>query len=127
MSNFVNVFVIIKYCNYNHVFLLLLPAILTSAVLMALINQCVQLWAFQVIQAVLPKNLGDFPPKLVGGDGKPIVRFDVNTSVDDFPDSNETSAEEEVDITILSHEVDRHLLKTVPKATGISSDIRNVL
>ncbi|XP_052559132.1 kinesin-like protein KIF20A isoform X3 [Tympanuchus pallidicinctus] len=65
--------------------------------------------AKQVIQAVLPKNLGDFPPKLVGGDGKPIVRFDVNTSVDDFPDSNETSAEEEVDITILSHE---DLLKT---------------
>eukprot|EP00076_Gallus_gallus_P018198 XP_015138175.2 kinesin-like protein KIF20A isoform X2 [Gallus gallus] len=65
--------------------------------------------AKQVIQTVLPKSLGDFPPKLVGGDGKPIVRFDVNTSVDDFPDSNETFAEEEVDITILSHE---DLLKT---------------
>ncbi|XP_031468729.1 kinesin-like protein KIF20A isoform X4 [Phasianus colchicus] len=65
--------------------------------------------AKQVIQAVLPKSLGDFPPKLVGSDGKSIVRFDVNTSVDDFPDSNETSAEEEVDITILSHE---DLLKT---------------
>ncbi|XP_072185486.1 kinesin-like protein KIF20A isoform X2 [Excalfactoria chinensis] len=65
--------------------------------------------AKQVIQTVLPKNLSDLPPKLVGGDGKPIVRFDVNTSVDDFPDCNETSAEEEVDITILSHE---DLLKT---------------
>ncbi|XP_015711106.1 kinesin-like protein KIF20A isoform X2 [Coturnix japonica] len=65
--------------------------------------------AKQIIQTVLPKSLGDLPPKLVGGDGKPIVRFDVNTSVDDFPDSNETSAEEEVDITILSHE---DLLKT---------------
>lgn len=65
--------------------------------------------AKQVIQTVLPKSLGDFPPKLVGGDGKSIVRFDVNTSVDDFPDSNETFAEEEVDITILSHE---DLLKT---------------
>lgn len=82
---------------------------------------------FQVIQTVLPKNLGDFPPKLIGGDGKPIVCFDVNKSQDDFPDSNETSAEEEVDITILSHEVDKHLLKIVPKATTISSDIRNVL
>ncbi|XP_065609342.1 kinesin-like protein KIF20A isoform X1 [Cyrtonyx montezumae] len=60
--------------------------------------------AKQVIQTVLPKSLGFFPPKLVGGDGKPIVHFDANTSVDDFPDSNETSAEEEVDITILSHE-----------------------
>ncbi|XP_019469581.1 kinesin-like protein KIF20A isoform X1 [Meleagris gallopavo] len=65
--------------------------------------------AKQVIQTVLPKNLGDFPPKLIGGDGKPIVCFDVNKSQDDFPDSNETSAEEEVDITILSHE---DLLKT---------------
>ncbi|OXB72723.1 UNVERIFIED_CONTAM: hypothetical protein H355_008837 [Colinus virginianus] len=58
----------------------------------------------EVIQTVLPKSLGYFPPKLVGGDGKPVVHFDANTSVDDFPDSNETSAEEEVDITILSHE-----------------------
>ncbi|NXY01788.1 KI20A protein, partial [Pteruthius melanotis] len=60
--------------------------------------------ARQVIQTILPKNFGCFPPKLVGGDGKPIVHFDANTSVDDFPDSAETSAEEEVDITILSHE-----------------------
>lgn len=120
-SNFVNVLVIITYWNYNNAFLLLLPAILTSAVLMALINQCVQIWVFQVIQTVLPKSLGDFPPKLVGGDGKSIVRFDVNTSVDDFPDSNETFAEEEVDITILSHEVNKHLLKIIPKAIGISS------
>ncbi|NXJ95571.1 KI20A protein, partial [Corythaixoides concolor] len=65
--------------------------------------------AKQVIQTILPKSFGYFPPKLVGGNGKPIVRFDVNTSVDDFPDSAETSAEEEVDITILSHE---DLLKT---------------
>ncbi|XP_009980216.1 PREDICTED: kinesin-like protein KIF20A [Tauraco erythrolophus] len=65
--------------------------------------------AKQVIQTILPKNFGYFPSKLVGGDGKPIVRFDANTSVDDSPDSTETSAEEEVDITILSHE---DLLKT---------------
>ncbi|XP_010581234.1 PREDICTED: kinesin-like protein KIF20A [Haliaeetus leucocephalus] len=65
--------------------------------------------AKQVIQTILPKSFGYFPPKLVGGNGKPIVHFDANTSVDDFPDSTETSAEEEVDITILSHE---DLLKT---------------
>ncbi|XP_017931762.1 kinesin-like protein KIF20A [Manacus vitellinus] len=65
--------------------------------------------ARQVIQTILPKSFGYFSPKLVGGDGKPIVHFDANTSVDDFPDSTETSAEEEVDITILSHE---DLLKT---------------
>ncbi|NWZ05281.1 KI20A protein, partial [Agelaius phoeniceus] len=60
--------------------------------------------ARQVIQTILPKNFGYFPPKLVGGDGKPMMHFDANTSVDDFADSTETSAEEEVDITILSHE-----------------------
>ncbi|NXQ21492.1 KI20A protein, partial [Peucedramus taeniatus] len=60
--------------------------------------------ARQVIQTILPKNFGYFPPKLVGGDGKPIMHFDANTSVDDFADSTETSVEEEVDITILSHE-----------------------
>ncbi|NWU23409.1 KI20A protein, partial [Dyaphorophyia castanea] len=60
--------------------------------------------ARQVIQKILPKNFGCFPPKLVGGDGKPVMHFDANISVDDFPDSAETSAEEEVDITILSHE-----------------------
>ncbi|NWR97704.1 KI20A protein, partial [Motacilla alba] len=57
--------------------------------------------ARQVIQTILPKNFGYFPPKLVGGDGKPMMHFDANTSVDDFA---ENSAEEEVDITILSHE-----------------------
>ncbi|NXQ77966.1 KI20A protein, partial [Quiscalus mexicanus] len=60
--------------------------------------------ARQVIQTILPKNFGYFPPKLVGGDGKPMMHFDANTSVDDCADSTETSAEEEVDITILSHE-----------------------
>ncbi|KFU95544.1 Kinesin-like KIF20A, partial [Chaetura pelagica] len=65
--------------------------------------------AKQVIQTILPKSFGYFPPKLDGGNGKPIVHFDANTSVDDFPDSTETSADEEVDITILSHE---DLLKT---------------
>ncbi|NWZ20880.1 KI20A protein, partial [Asarcornis scutulata] len=65
--------------------------------------------AKQVIQTILPKSLGYFPPKLVGGDGKPIVRFDVNASLDDLPDCTEASTEEEVDITILSHE---DLLKT---------------
>nr|XP_010306227.1 PREDICTED: kinesin-like protein KIF20A [Balearica regulorum gibbericeps] len=65
--------------------------------------------AKQVIQTILPKSFGYFQPKLVGGNGKPIMHFDANTSVDDFPDSTETSAEEEVDITILSHE---DLLKT---------------
>ncbi|NWU81178.1 KI20A protein, partial [Onychorhynchus coronatus] len=65
--------------------------------------------ARQVIQTILPKSFGYFSPKLVGGDGKPVMHFDANTSVDDFPESTETSAEEEVDITILSHE---DLLKT---------------
>ncbi|NXL45782.1 KI20A protein, partial [Podilymbus podiceps] len=65
--------------------------------------------AKQVIQTILPKNYSYFPSKLIGGDGKPIVHFDANTSVDDCPDSLETSTEEEVDITILSHE---DLLKT---------------
>ncbi|NXM72562.1 KI20A protein, partial [Serilophus lunatus] len=65
--------------------------------------------ARQVIQTILPKNFGYFPPKLVGGDGKPVMHFDPDTSVDDFPDSTETSVEEEVDVTILSHE---DLLKT---------------
>ncbi|NXK59440.1 KI20A protein, partial [Sylvietta virens] len=60
--------------------------------------------ARQVIQTILPKNFGYFPPKLVGGDGKPVMNFDANTSVGDLADSTETSAEEEVDITILSHE-----------------------
>ncbi|NXD21797.1 KI20A protein, partial [Spelaeornis formosus] len=60
--------------------------------------------ARQVIQTIMPKNFGCFPPKLVGGDGKPIMHFNANTSEDDFADSTETSAEEEVDITILSHE-----------------------
>ncbi|GAB0182389.1 kinesin-like protein KIF20A [Grus japonensis] len=63
----------------------------------------------EVIQTILPKSFGYFQPKLVGGNGKPITHFDANTSVDDFPDSTETSAEDEVDITILSHE---DLLKT---------------
>ncbi|XP_009287602.1 PREDICTED: kinesin-like protein KIF20A [Aptenodytes forsteri] len=65
--------------------------------------------AKQVVQTILPKSFGYFPPKLVGGNSKPIMHFDANTSVDDFADSTETSAEEEVDITILSHE---DLLKT---------------
>ncbi|NXL32784.1 KI20A protein, partial [Glaucidium brasilianum] len=65
--------------------------------------------AKQVTQTIPPKSFGCFSPKLVGGDGKPIVHFDANTSVGDFPDSSETSIEEEVDITILSHE---DLLKT---------------
>ncbi|NWZ74717.1 KI20A protein, partial [Poecile atricapillus] len=60
--------------------------------------------ARQVIQKILPKNFGYFPQKLVGGDGRPIMHFDANTSVDDFAESTETSAEEEVDITILTHE-----------------------
>ncbi|NXN10377.1 KI20A protein, partial [Indicator maculatus] len=65
--------------------------------------------AKQVIQTILPRNFNYFPPKLVGRDGRAIVHFDANSSTDDFPDSAETSAEEEVDITILSHE---DLLKT---------------
>nr|XP_021148648.1 kinesin-like protein KIF20A isoform X3 [Columba livia]XP_021148649.1 kinesin-like protein KIF20A isoform X3 [Columba livia] len=65
--------------------------------------------AKQVIQPILPKNFDYFPPKLAGGNSKPAVHFDANIAVDDFPDSTETSTEEEVDITILSHE---DLLKT---------------
>ncbi|NXU72221.1 KI20A protein, partial [Oreotrochilus melanogaster] len=64
--------------------------------------------AKQVIQTILPKSFGYFSPKLLGGNSKPIVHVDANTSVDDF-DSTETFAEEEVDITILNHE---DLLKT---------------
>lgn len=53
------------------------------------------------------------------------MHFDANIAVDDFPDSTETSTEEEVDITILSHEVDTYLLKIVPKkAIAISSNMR---
>lgn len=101
--------------------MLFLPDILIPARLTALVNQ---LWIFQVIQKILPKNFGYFPPKLVGGDGKPVMHFDANTSVDDFADSAETSAEEEVDITILSHEVDTCLLRIAPKkAIAISSNI----
>ncbi|NXU52159.1 KI20A protein, partial [Turnix velox] len=65
--------------------------------------------AKQVVQTILPQSFGYFPSKLIGGNSKPVVHFDANTSVDDFPDSTETSVEEEVDITILSHE---DLLKT---------------
>ncbi|NXO03270.1 KI20A protein, partial [Rhinopomastus cyanomelas] len=65
--------------------------------------------AKQVIQTILPPNFAYFPPKLFGGSGKPVMHVDANTSVGDFPDSTETSAEDEVDITILSHE---DLLKT---------------
>ncbi|XP_065687972.1 kinesin-like protein KIF20A isoform X1 [Patagioenas fasciata] len=65
--------------------------------------------AKQVIQPIRPKNFDYFPPKVVGGNSKPVVHFDANIAVDDFPDSTETSTEEEVDITILSHE---DLLKT---------------
>ncbi|KFO70836.1 Kinesin-like KIF20A, partial [Cuculus canorus] len=65
--------------------------------------------AKEVIQTILPKSFGYFPPNLVGSDGKPIMHFDANTSTDDFPDSTKISTEEEVDITILSHE---DLLKT---------------
>jgi len=103
----------------------LLPSVLIPAILTTLINQCIQLWIFQVIQTILPKCFSYFPPKLVGGDSKPIVHFDANTSVEDFPDSTETSAEEEVDITILSHEVDICILKIVPKkAIATSSNVR---
>ncbi|NXX44631.1 KI20A protein, partial [Tricholaema leucomelas] len=65
--------------------------------------------AKQVIQTILPRSFNYFPSKLVGGDGRAIIHFDANTSTDDLPDSAETPAEEEVDITILSHE---DLLKT---------------
>ncbi|KAM9024211.1 kinesin-like protein KIF20A [Ara ararauna] len=60
--------------------------------------------AKQVVQTILPKSFDGFSPKLVGHYDKPIMHFDAGTSVDDFPDSTETYAEEEVDITILSHE-----------------------
>ncbi|KAM9387964.1 kinesin-like protein KIF20A [Phaethornis superciliosus] len=65
--------------------------------------------AKQVIQTILPKSFGYFSPKLLGGNSKPVVHIDANTSVDDFADGTETFAEEEVDITILNHE---DLLKT---------------
>lgn len=110
-------------CKYHNTLTPLLPALLIPAILTALGNQ---LWIFQVIQTILPKNFGYLPPKLVGGDGKPIMHFDANTSVDDFTGSTETSAEEEVDITILSHEVNTCLLTTAPR-TAIASSSKVVL
>ncbi|XP_010219661.1 PREDICTED: kinesin-like protein KIF20A [Tinamus guttatus] len=65
--------------------------------------------AKQVIQTILPQSFGYFAPRLMGNDGKPIMNFDVNTSVEDLPGSTDPSEDEEVDITILSHE---DLLKT---------------
>lgn len=54
------------------------------------------------------------------------MQFDAATSVDDFNDSTESCAEEEVDITILSHEVGAHLPEIVPKkANTISYNIRS--
>ncbi|NXA54082.1 KI20A protein, partial [Nothocercus julius] len=65
--------------------------------------------AKQVIQTILPQSFGNFAPTLMGSDGKPIMNFDVNTPVGDLPGSTDPSEEDEVDITILSHE---DLLKT---------------
>ncbi|XP_073187231.1 kinesin-like protein KIF20A isoform X3 [Lepidochelys kempii] len=66
--------------------------------------------AKQVIQTIHPQTFGYFAPKLVGKDGKPIVHFDANISAEEFPDEDiDTSSEEEVDITIMTHE---ELLKT---------------
>ncbi|KAM9166046.1 kinesin-like protein KIF20A [Pangshura tecta] len=65
--------------------------------------------ARQIIQTIHPQTFGYFAPKLVGKDGKPIVHFDANIS-EEVPDENiDTSSEEEVDITIMTHE---ELLKT---------------
>ncbi|XP_044860961.1 kinesin-like protein KIF20A isoform X3 [Mauremys mutica] len=66
--------------------------------------------AKQVIQTIHPQTFGYFAPKLVGKDGKPIVHFDANISAEEVPDEDiDTSSEEEVDITIMTHE---ELLKT---------------
>ncbi|CAM5089842.1 unnamed protein product [Eretmochelys imbricata] len=66
--------------------------------------------AKQVIQTIHPQTFGYFAPKLVGKDGRPIVHFDANISAEEFPDEDiDTSSEEEVDITIMTHE---ELLKT---------------
>lgn len=59
---------------------------------------------FQVIQTVIPNNSESFVPRLVGKDGKPLMHFDANISAQELPDM-EISVEEEVDITIMSHEV----------------------
>uniref|UniRef100_A0A7M4FFJ6 Kinesin-like protein n=1 Tax=Crocodylus porosus TaxID=8502 RepID=A0A7M4FFJ6_CROPO len=64
--------------------------------------------AKQVIQTVIPNNFESFVPKLVGKDGKPLMHSDANISAQELSDM-ETSVEEEVDITIMSHE---DLLKT---------------
>ncbi|XP_019354211.1 kinesin-like protein KIF20A isoform X2 [Alligator mississippiensis] len=64
--------------------------------------------AKQVIQTVIPNNSESFVPRLVGKDGKPLMHFDANISAQELPDM-EISVEEEVDITIMSHE---DLLKT---------------
>nr|XP_023963200.1 kinesin-like protein KIF20A [Chrysemys picta bellii] len=66
--------------------------------------------AKQVIQTIHPQTFGYFAPKLVGKNGKPIVHFDANISAEEVPDEDiDTSSEEEVDITIMTHE---ELLKT---------------
>ncbi|NXD16509.1 KI20A protein, partial [Nothocercus nigrocapillus] len=65
--------------------------------------------AKQVIQTILPQSFGYFAPTLMGSDGKPIMNFDVNPPVGDLPGSTDPSEEDDVDITILSHE---DLLKT---------------
>ncbi|TFK11324.1 fibulin-7-like [Platysternon megacephalum] len=63
-----------------------------------------------VIQTIHPQTFGYFAPKLVGKDGKPIVHFDANISAEEVPDEDiDSSSEEEVDITIMTHE---ELLKT---------------
>ncbi|XP_067409857.1 kinesin-like protein KIF20A isoform X2 [Emydura macquarii macquarii] len=66
--------------------------------------------AKQVIQTIHPRTFGFFAPRLVGKDGKSIVHFDANVSAEELPDEDiDTSSEEEVDITIMTHE---ELLKT---------------
>ncbi|XP_065255706.1 kinesin-like protein KIF20A [Emys orbicularis] len=66
--------------------------------------------AKQVIQTIHPQTFGYFAPKLVGKNCKPIVHFDANISAEEVPDEDiDTSSEEEVDITIMTHE---ELLKT---------------
>ncbi|XP_074841887.1 kinesin-like protein KIF20A [Carettochelys insculpta] len=66
--------------------------------------------AKQVIQAVHPQTFEYFAPRLIGKEGRPVLHFDASISAEELPDEDlDSSSEEEVDITIMTHE---ELLKT---------------
>nr|XP_014430552.1 kinesin-like protein KIF20A [Pelodiscus sinensis] len=62
--------------------------------------------AKQVTQTIHSQTFEYFAPRLLGKDGKPIVHFDANIFSEELPDEDidTFSSEEEVDITIMTHE-----------------------